>query len=106
MLPSQVGAIDLTRPGNKGIASMERVVPVTRSHLRRVLSFWLASVLICAVIAAPQVSGQSKVVKRRRARQRQRAGPGEQADEHSAANWAAKGLYCQILMVTVSKGKI
>ena len=26
MLPSQVGAIDLTRPGNKGIASREREV--------------------------------------------------------------------------------
>ena len=27
MLPSQVGAIDLTRPGNKGIASREREAP-------------------------------------------------------------------------------
>ena len=65
MLPSQVGAIDLTRPGNKGIASREGEVLVTPSHLRRVLSFWLASVLMCAVIAAPQVSGQSKGRKKK-----------------------------------------
>jgi hypothetical protein len=75
MLPSQVGAIDppslrygvasLNRPGNKGIASREREVPVTRSHLCRVLSFWLASLLMCVVIAAPQVSGQPKGRKKK-----------------------------------------
>jgi hypothetical protein len=65
MLPSQVGAIDLNRPGYKGIASRERAVPVTGSHLRRILSIWLASVLMCVVIAAPQVSGQSKGRKKR-----------------------------------------
>jgi hypothetical protein len=80
MLPSQVGAIDLTRPGNKGIASMERVVPVTRSHLRRVLSFWLASVLMCAVIAAPQVFGQSKGRKKKAGASATASGsPGEQS---------------------------
>jgi len=75
MLPSQVGAIDppslrygaasLNRPGNKGIASREREVPVTRSHLCRVLSFWLASLLMCVVIAAPKVWGQSKGRKKK-----------------------------------------
>ena len=80
MLPSQVGAIDLTRPGNKGIASREREVPVTRSHLRRVLSFWLAAVLMCAVIAAPQVSGQSKGRKKKAGASATASGsPGEQS---------------------------
>jgi hypothetical protein len=80
MLPSQVGAIDLIRPGNKGIASRERVVPVMRSHLRRVLSSWLASVLMCAVIAAPQVSGQSKGRKKKPAASATAGGsPGEQS---------------------------
>ena len=65
MLPSQVGAIDRNRPGNRDIASRKREIPVTRSHLRQVLSFWLASVLMCIVIAAPQVSGQSKGRKKK-----------------------------------------
>jgi len=65
MLPSQVGAIDRNRPGNRDIASREREIPVTRSHLRQVLSFWLASILMCIVIAAPQVSGQSKGRKKK-----------------------------------------
>src|SRR6201993_3252830 len=90
MLPSQVGAIDsaslrygaagLARPGNKGIASRERVVPATRSHFRWVLSFWLASVLMCAVVAAPQVSGQSKGRKKKAAAPATAGGsPGEQS---------------------------
>jgi hypothetical protein len=78
MLPSQGGAIDLNRPGNKRIASSERVVPVTRSHLRRVLSFWLAAVLMCAVIAAPQVSGQSKG-RKKKAGATAGGSPGEQS---------------------------
>ena len=65
MLPSQVGAIDRNRPGNRDIASRKREIAVTRSHLRQVLSFWLASVLMCVVIAAPQVSGQSKGRKKK-----------------------------------------
>ena len=65
MLPSQVGAIDLTRPGNKGIVAREREAPRTRSHLRRVVSFWIASVWMCVAIAAPQVSGQSKGRKKK-----------------------------------------
>jgi hypothetical protein len=65
MLPSQVGAIDRNRPGNKDIVSREREILVTRSYLRRVLSFWVASVLMCVVIAASQVSGQSKGGKKK-----------------------------------------
>src|SRR5438067_6448688 len=65
MLPSQVGAIDVNRPGNKGIALSEWAVRVNRPYLRIVLSFWLPLVLICAVIAAPQVSGQSKGRKKK-----------------------------------------
>src|SRR5712675_1872724 len=80
MLPSQVGAIDLNRPGNKRIASSERVVPVTRSHLLRVLSFWLAAVLMCVVIEAPQVSGQSKGRKKKAGASATAGGsPGEQS---------------------------
>jgi hypothetical protein len=65
MLPSQVGAINLNRPGNRGIAARKREVLATRSQLCRVLSFWLASVLICVVIAAPQAPGQSKRRKKK-----------------------------------------
>lgn len=65
MLPSQVGAIDVTRQGNKGIASREQKASQTHFHLRRVLSFWLASVWICVAIAAPQVSGQPKARKKK-----------------------------------------
>jgi hypothetical protein len=90
MLPSQVGAIDppslrygaasLNRPGNKGIASREREVPVTRSHLCRVLSFWLASLLMCVVIAAPEVWGQSKGRKKKPGTSATAGGsPGEQS---------------------------
>jgi len=93
MLPSQVGAIDLTRPANKCIASREREVPachaegrpgdrrrVIPSHLRRVLSFCLAAVLMCAVIATPQVSGQSKGGKKKAGASATAGGsPGEQS---------------------------
>jgi hypothetical protein len=65
MLPSQVGAIDRNRPGNRDIVSREREILVTRSYLHRVLSFWVASVLMCVVIAASQVFGQSKGGKKR-----------------------------------------
>ena len=75
MLPSQVvvidppslryGPADLNRPGKMGIASKEWPVRVNRRYLRRVLSFWLPSILICVVIAAPQVSGQSKGRKKK-----------------------------------------
>jgi hypothetical protein len=65
MLPSQVGAIDRNRPGNRDIAIAERPVQVNRLYLRRVLSFWVASVLMCVVIAASQVSGQSKGGKKK-----------------------------------------
>jgi hypothetical protein len=80
MLPSQVGAIDLNRPGNKGIASRARAVRVNRSYLRRVLSNWLTSVLLCVLIAAPQVSGQSKGRKKMASASATRGGsPGEQS---------------------------
>src|SRR5438094_3820782 len=80
MLPSQVGAIDRNRPGNRHIASREEEIPVTGSHLRRVLCFWLAPVLICVVIAAPQVSGQSKGRKKKASASAKAGGsPGEQS---------------------------
>jgi len=80
MLPSQVGAIDRNRPGNRDIAIAERAVQVNRPYLRRVLSFWLASVLICVVIVAPQVSGQSKARKKKAGASATAGGsPGEQS---------------------------
>ena len=80
MLPSQVGAIDRNRPGNRDIASREEEIPVTHSRLRRVLSLWLVSVLMCVVIAAPQVSGQSKGRKRKAGTSATAGGsPGEQS---------------------------
>jgi hypothetical protein len=75
MLPSQVEAIDppslrygaagINRPGNKGIRSRKRSVRISRSYLYRILSIWLVSVFMCVVIAAPQMSGQSKGRKKR-----------------------------------------
>jgi hypothetical protein len=80
MLPSQVEAIDRNRPGNRDIAIAERAVQVNRPYLRRVLSFWLASVLICVVIVAPQVSGQSKGRKKKAGTSATAGGsPGEQS---------------------------
>ena len=80
MLPSQVGAIDRNRPGNRDIAIAEGAVQVNRPYLRRVLSFWLASVLICVVIVAPQVSGQSKGRKKKAGTSATAGGsPGEQS---------------------------
>jgi hypothetical protein len=80
MLPSQVGAIDRNRPGKRDIASREEEIPVTRSHLGPVLSFWLMLVLMCVVIAAPQVSGQSKGRKKKAGMSATAGGsPGEQS---------------------------
>ena len=80
MLPSQVGTIDRNRPGNSDIAIAERTVPVNRPYLRLVLSFWLASVLMCIVIAAPQVSGQTKGRKKKPGTSPTAGGsPGEQS---------------------------
>ena len=65
MLPFQVGVIDLNRPGNKGIASRKWTVRANRFYLWRVLSIWLAPVLMCVAIAVPQASSQSKGRKKR-----------------------------------------
>src|SRR4029453_14311391 len=82
MLPSQVGAIDLNRPGNRGVVSREPEVRMSRSHLRQILWIWLTSVLMCIVIviAAPQVSGQSKGRKKKAGASAKAGGsPGEQS---------------------------
>src|SRR6266536_2910571 len=80
MLPSQVGAIDRNRPGNRDIASREEEIPVTRSHLRRVCSFWLVLELRCVVIVAPKASGQSKGRKKKAGTSATAGGsPGEQS---------------------------
>lgn len=77
MLPSQVEIDPLSLcycAGNNDIASRKREAPLARSHLRRVVSFWLVSVLMCMAIAAPEVSGQSKGRKKKPG-----ASPGEQS---------------------------
>jgi len=80
MLSSQVGLIDFNRPGNKGISSRKRAVRANRSYLRRVLLIWLASVLMCVAVAAPQVSGQSKGRKKKGLASATPSGtPGEQS---------------------------
>lgn len=80
MLPFRVGAINLNRPGNKGIALSERAVRVNRPYLRQALSIWLTSLVMCIVVAAPQVSGQSKGRKKRAATSATAGGsPGEQS---------------------------
>src|SRR4051794_12195407 len=80
MLPSQVGAFDSNRPGNRDIASREEEIPVTGSYLRRAFSFWLVSVLMCVVIAAPQAPGQSKGRKKKAGKSTTAGGsPGEQS---------------------------
>ena len=80
MLPSQVGAIDVNRPGKKGIALSEWAIRVNHPYLRMVLSFWLSLVLMCVVIAAPQVSGQSKGRKKKAGTSATAGGsPGEQS---------------------------
>ena len=80
MLPSQGGAIELNRLGNKGTSSRGRAIGVNRSYLRWVLSIWVASVLMCAVMAAPQVSAQAKGRKKGgRAKAAQSASPGERS---------------------------
>jgi hypothetical protein len=65
MLPFQVGAINLNRRGNKGIALSERAVRVNRPYLCRVLSFLLIPILTGVLIAAPQGSGQAKGRKKK-----------------------------------------
>jgi hypothetical protein len=78
MLPSQVGAIDLNRPGNKGIKSGERAVRVNHPYLRLAISF--LSIALSVVIAAPQVSGQSKGRKKKAGMSAKAGGsPGEQS---------------------------
>ena len=90
MLLSQVGAIDspslrygaagLTRPGNKSTLCGERTVASGRPYLRWVLSIWLIPILMCVLIATPQVSGQSKGRKKgSRAKAGPSASPGEQS---------------------------
>lgn len=90
MLPSQVGAIDPASlrygargpncPGNKGIICGERVVRVNRPCLRWILPIWLLPILLCVLVAAPQVSAQSKGRKRKAGTSAAAGGsPGEQS---------------------------
>jgi len=91
MLPSQVGAIDPNRPGNKGVSSRKRAVRawdavsrygdrtrVNRAYLARVLSVWLLLISLSVFILAPPVFGQSKG-RKKRATATPSASPGEQS---------------------------
>jgi hypothetical protein len=90
MLLSQVGAIDspslrygaagVTCPGNKSTMCEKGTVRLDRPYLRRVLSIWVVPILMCVLIAVPQVSGQSKGRKKgSRAKAGPSASPGEQS---------------------------
>ena len=80
MLPSQVGKIDVNRAGNSDISAKKRAVRTSRSRLCRVISIWFASILMCALVAAPQVSGQSKNRKKKGSASATPGGsPGEQS---------------------------
>jgi len=80
MLPSQVVAIDCVRPGKRDIRCRHPKLLAICAYLRRILSFGLASVFICTVIAAPQVSGQSKGRKKKLGTSATAGGsPGEQS---------------------------
>ena len=83
MLPSQVGEIDVNRAGSHDISSKKREGPMSRPHLCRVISIWFASILMCALVAAPQVLGQSKNRKKRGGAS---ATPGGSAGEQSLTN--------------------
>ena len=93
MLPSQVGAIDprslrhgaagLVRAGNTSTMCGEGTGRLGRSYLRRVLSICFILVLMCVLIAAPQVSGQSKGRKKGG---HAKAGPGASPGEQSLTN--------------------
>ena len=53
---------------------------MNRSHLHQIVLIWLTSVLMCIVIAAPQVSGQSKGRKKKAGASAKASGsPGEQS---------------------------
>jgi hypothetical protein len=80
MLPFQGGASNPNRPGNKGTMREKPAVRVNRPYPRWILSFWLSSILMCVVIAAPQVSGQSKGRKKKPGTSAKAGGsPGEQS---------------------------
>ena len=91
MLPFQVGAIDPNRPGTKvmsGEPAVRGCHGVDRrgcrrrmnSHLRWISPVWALSVVLSVLIAAPQVSGESKGRKKRgRATATPSASPGEQS---------------------------
>jgi hypothetical protein len=91
MLPFQVGAIDPNRPGTKvmsGEPAVRGCHAVDRrgcrrrmnSHLRWISPGWALSVVLSVLIAAPQVSGESKGRKKRgRATTTPSASPGEQS---------------------------
>src|SRR6266516_608614 len=96
MLPSQVGAIDVNWPGNKGVSCGERAVRAyhvvdrrgnrrreNRPYIAQVLSVWLLLILLSVFISAPPVFGQSKGRKKRA---RATATPGASQGEQNLTN--------------------
>ena len=96
MLPSQVGAIDVNCPGNKGVSCVERAVRAydavdrrsdrrraKRPYITQVLSVWLLLILLFVFISVPPVFGQSKGRKKRA---RATATPGTSQGEQNLTN--------------------
>jgi hypothetical protein len=93
MLRSQVGTSDplslrygaagLKWPGTLGNKSGERSVRGNRTHVYQVVLVWLATLLMCALIATPQVFAQTKGRKKK---QRGAATAGGSPGEQSLTN--------------------
>jgi hypothetical protein len=75
MLPFQVGAIDGSPPGNTPSKPSAQAAHVNRACLCRFLSICTLSLVLCWILAAPDVSGQSKGSKKKA---RPNASPGDQ----------------------------
>ena len=76
MLPFQVGAIDGSRQRDRPSKLSRRAVHVNHPCVCRLLAICTLSVMLCWILAAPDVSAQSKGVKKKA---RPNASPGEQA---------------------------
>src|SRR5690348_13428155 len=76
MLPFQVGAIDGSRQGDTPSKLSRPAVHVNRVWRRRFLSICTLSLMLCWIVAARDVSAQSKGAKKKG---RPNASPGEQS---------------------------
>ena len=79
MLPFQVGAIDLNRPGSRDMIPPKRVVWVNRFPLGRIFSISLLSILIVATPSFAKPKEGKKRLHRHRATATPTPSPGEQS---------------------------